>query len=98
LGTEESNPMGRFMLTIMAAFAELEREMIVERVVGGVRKAQAAGKHCGRPRRVFRRDQLIELKAAGKSWTEISKTLGVPVGTLRNALLKPTSETTAVQA
>jgi DNA invertase Pin-like site-specific DNA recombinase len=41
--------MGRFMISIMSAFSELEREMIVERVVAGVKKAQAAGKHCGRP-------------------------------------------------
>src|ERR1019366_888181 len=38
------------MISTMSAFSELEREMIVEWVVGGVRKAQAAGKHCGRPR------------------------------------------------
>ena len=28
IGTEESSPMARFMLTIMSAFAELEKEMI----------------------------------------------------------------------
>jgi hypothetical protein len=55
--------MSRCMMTLMAAFAEMEREMIVGRVIGGVRKAQADGKHCGRPRRVFRRDRLLELKA-----------------------------------
>jgi hypothetical protein len=47
----------------MSAFSELERGMIVQRVVAGVKKAQAAGKHCGRPRRAFRRDRLLELKA-----------------------------------
>jgi DNA invertase Pin-like site-specific DNA recombinase len=40
----------------MAAFAELEREIIRERVVAGVRAARASGKQLGRPRRVFRRD------------------------------------------
>ena len=49
LRAEESSLMGRFMISIMSAFSELEREMIVERVVAGVKKAQAAGKHCGRP-------------------------------------------------
>ena len=34
IGTEESDPMARFMLTIMSAFAELEKEMIRERTVG----------------------------------------------------------------
>jgi len=82
----------------MSAFRELEREMIVECVVAGVKKAQAAGKHCGCPRRVFRRDRLFELKAAGKSWEAISRELGVPVGTLRNALPKGSPETALVSA
>jgi DNA invertase Pin-like site-specific DNA recombinase len=61
----------------MAAFAELEREMIVEKVVGGVRKAQAAGKHCGRSRRIFRRDEAATLREEGKSSPAIGRILGV---------------------
>jgi DNA invertase Pin-like site-specific DNA recombinase len=38
IDTDESNPMARFLLHIMAAFAELEREMIRERVNAGVRR------------------------------------------------------------
>jgi DNA invertase Pin-like site-specific DNA recombinase len=34
---------GRFMISIMPAFSELEQEMVVERVVAGVKKAKAAG-------------------------------------------------------
>ena len=98
IGTEESNPMARFMVSIMSAFAELEREMIVERVVAGVRKAQAAGKHCGRPLRVFQRAKVYAMRAEGKSWEQISKTLGVPVGTLRNALPKPLPKKAAADA
>ena len=47
IDTDESNPMSRFMLHIMAAFAELERELIRERVVSGVRAAKANGKRLG---------------------------------------------------
>jgi DNA invertase Pin-like site-specific DNA recombinase len=38
LDTDESNPMSRLMLTIMAAFAEFEREMIKERVTAGLKR------------------------------------------------------------
>jgi DNA invertase Pin-like site-specific DNA recombinase len=76
----------------MSAFSELEREMIVERVVGGVRKAQAAGKHCGRPRRIFRRDEAARLREEGKSWAAIGRILGVPAGTVRERLRKPSIE------
>ena len=44
IGTEESSPTSRFMLVIMSAFAELERELIRERTVAGVRAARASGK------------------------------------------------------
>ena len=37
-------------IPVMAAFAELEREMIRERVVAGVKAARANGKTLGRPR------------------------------------------------
>ena len=61
LDTDESNPMSRFLLHILAAFAELEREMIRERVRAGLRVAQANGKALGRPRRAFRRDEAVRL-------------------------------------
>src|SRR5215470_278332 len=37
IDTDESSPMARLQLQIMAAFAELEREIIRERVVAGVK-------------------------------------------------------------
>ena len=43
--------MSRFLLHILAAFAELERELIRERVTAGVRAAKARGKQVGRPKR-----------------------------------------------
>jgi DNA invertase Pin-like site-specific DNA recombinase len=82
IGTEESSPMARFMLTIMSAFAELEKEMIRERTVAGVRAAKANGKTLGRPRRVFQRDEAIKLRKEGLSWRAIAKRLSVPVTTV----------------
>ena len=80
------------MISTMSAFSEMEREMIVERVVGRVRKAQAAGRHCGRPRRIFRRDEAARLREEGKSWAAIGRILGVPAGTVRERLRKPSIE------
>lgn len=86
------------MMTLMAALAEMEREMIVGRVIEGVRKAQAAGKHSGRPRRVVRRDVAVEMRATGKSWAQIGIALGVPAGTVMEALRKPSPESTPEMA
>ena len=62
IDTDETNPMSRFMLHIFGAFAEFEREMIRERTVAGVRAARAKGKKLGRPKRVFRRDEVARLR------------------------------------
>src|SRR5271155_4032153 len=56
IDTDESNPTSQFILHMFAAVAELEREMIRERVVSGIRTAKGNGKTLGRPRRIFRRD------------------------------------------
>jgi len=83
--TDESNPMSRFLLHILAAFGELEREMIRERVRTGLRNARAKGKPLGRPKRIFRRDEACRLRAEGMSWRKIAKTLDVPVSTVMSA-------------
>jgi DNA invertase Pin-like site-specific DNA recombinase len=82
IDTDESNPMARFLLHIMAAFAELEREIIRERVVAGVKAARANGKQLGRPKRVFRRDEAVRLRAEGMSWRKIAARLKIPVTTV----------------
>ena len=45
---DTSTPQGRFVLTIFAALAELERETILQRQREGVAIAKAAGKYKGR--------------------------------------------------
>ena len=43
--------MGKAMLTIISAFAQLERDMIRERTLAGLARARAQGKTLGRPRK-----------------------------------------------
>jgi DNA invertase Pin-like site-specific DNA recombinase len=85
IDTDDSNPMARFLLHILAAFAELERELIRERVTAGVHAAKARGKHLGRPKRISRRDEAMRLRAEGMTWRAIAKALDVPVATLIDA-------------
>ena len=85
IDTGAENPMSRFMLHLFAAFAEMEREIIRERVRAGQRVAKAKGTALGRPRRVFRRDEAVRLRAAGESWRNIAKTLGIPMSTVIDA-------------
>jgi putative DNA-invertase from lambdoid prophage Rac len=82
--TDESNPVARLLMHLMAAFAEFERELIRERVKAGVVNARANGKQLGRPGKVFHRDQAIEMRQQGLSWRAIARELGVPVTTVRD--------------
>ena len=47
--TGNGNNMFKFMLTILGAVAEMERELTVERVREGIRKAQQYGTRSGKP-------------------------------------------------
>jgi hypothetical protein len=56
--------------------------MIRERTLSGIRAAQAAGKVVGRPRRIFRRDEVVRLRDVdGLSWRAIGKKLEIPAMT-----------------
>ena len=84
-----TTPTGRLLLHILGAFAEFERSLIQERVVAGVRRAQASGKHCGRPRLAASDRQLAAAKTLldqGWGWRAVSEATGVPRDTLRRRL------------
>ena len=90
---DTSTPMGRAMFTIIAAMAELERDVIRERATAGLEYARQhgtkSGKPIGRPRAVFRHDQVLQLHSEGLSGREIARRLGVGEGTIRRALNDP---------
>jgi len=87
IDTDASNPISRLLLHIMSAFAEFERSVIVERVIAGVRNAQAkgtrSGKPIGRPKRIFNRAQVLKMRESGSSLTQISAATGLPRTTIR---------------
>lgn len=86
---DTSTPMGKAMFAVVAAIGELERDLIQERVIAGVRRAQAAGKHCGRPAveaKAEALDAARSLLAQGWSWRAVAKATGVQKDTLRRRL------------
>lgn len=44
------SPQGKFFFTVVGAFAELEREIIKERIYAGLARARKQGKPLGRPK------------------------------------------------
>jgi DNA invertase Pin-like site-specific DNA recombinase len=83
---DTSTPTGRLLFHLCAAFAQFERDVIIERTVAGMAAAKRRGKRIGRPRRYVDVDRARELRAAGKSVRAIAAELGVGVGTLQRAL------------
>jgi DNA invertase Pin-like site-specific DNA recombinase len=84
---DTSSALGQALFTIVSAVAQLERDLIRERVTAGIRNAQANGKKQGRPKSSVDRDRILELKAEGHSLRQIAATLGVSYGTVRERLL-----------
>lgn len=83
---DTSTPMGRAMFTMVAAIAELERELIRERVQAGVDRARARGIKLGRPRRELDLRAARILLDQGTSVREVADMLDVPRSTLRRRL------------
>jgi DNA invertase Pin-like site-specific DNA recombinase len=78
-GTYTPSGEGKFFFTMMAAFAELERDIIHERTMAGLAAARAQGRVGGRPV-VMDDDKLAAARARrdrGESPTQIAKALGV---------------------
>src|SRR2546425_3399793 len=82
---DASTPMGKMIFTVLGAVAELERNLIKERVQMGISRARKQGKQLGRPRVEVDPRQVAGLRAKGYSWNEIADKLGIGRGTAERA-------------
>jgi DNA invertase Pin-like site-specific DNA recombinase len=83
-GLHTEGPMGTAMLTIMAAFAQLERDTMIERTRAGLAAAAAYGRKGGRPRKVddAQAAKARSLRDKGVTATDIGNMLGVSRATV----------------
>src|SRR5216684_2463447 len=84
---DTSSALGQALFTIVSAVAQLERDLIRERVSAGIRNARANGKKLGRPIRAVDPHRILKMKAQGQSLRQIAAKLGVGYGTVRARLL-----------
>ncbi|OUJ15672.1 DNA resolvase [Acetobacter orientalis] len=84
IGIETGTPNGQLFLTILAGFAQFEREIIRERTRAGLEAARQAGKRLGRCPILTSRQKkhVCELKQAGRSLAEIAKIFRVSRSTV----------------
>lgn len=97
IDTEQNNPASRFLMNILAAVAELEREIIRERVASGMTRYRQdwqagrvgrtvhsrSGKDLPphRPRKVLDHSRIAALRAQGCSWAAIGRAVGCNAAT-----------------
>ena len=74
---DTEGPLGRAILVIVSAMAELERCIIIERVRAGMRRARLEGRQIGRARLDVNRDQVIRDRRSGMSLTQVAKKHGI---------------------
>jgi DNA invertase Pin-like site-specific DNA recombinase len=84
---DTATPIGQAMFTIIGAMAQLERDIIRERVKAGIERAKARGNWLGRPRATVTTHELVSLRAQGLSVREIARRLGCSRSTVRRYLL-----------
>lgn len=72
-GVDLTSPAGRMTMSVIAAVAEFERDLLIERTQSGLDRARAAGKTLGRPS-ALTGEQQAAIRA--------SRAQGVSLGTL----------------
>jgi DNA invertase Pin-like site-specific DNA recombinase len=70
---DTTGPLGRAIVVIIGAIAELERGLIVERVRAGMRRAKLEGRRIGREPLDVDRSAVLRDRARGMSLTELAK-------------------------
>jgi len=74
-----TSPAGKLMLTMLAAVAEMERDLLVERTQSGLARAKAEGKTLGRPTKTndAQRAEIVLLRQSGATVSALSRTYGI---------------------
>jgi putative DNA-invertase from lambdoid prophage Rac len=86
---------GKLMLTMLAAVAEMERDLLVERTQSGLARAKAEGKTLGRPTSTTdeQRAAMTRQHQAGESISALARTFGIS----RASVMRVVKPTTSIQ-
>ena len=85
---DTSTPIGQAMFTIIGVMAQLERDIIRERVKAGLERARANGVRLGRPTAEAQSDQVKVLREQGLSLGKIAQRLKCSRSTVRRRLFE----------
>ena len=83
---DTAGPLGRAIVVIIAAIAELERSLIVERVRAGMRRARLEGTHIGRQPLTLDHEAIHRDRCQGQSLRQIAKGHRISTATVQRVL------------
>jgi len=83
---DTAGPLGRAIVVIIGAIAELERNLIVERVRAGMRRARLEGRHIGRKPVEVDREAIVCDRRRGESLRQIARCHRISTATVRRVL------------
>jgi DNA invertase Pin-like site-specific DNA recombinase len=90
---DTGGPLGRAVVVIISVVAELERNLIVERVKAGMRRAKLEGQRIGRPTRQVDVAALVRDRECGHSLSQLASRYGIGQTTVRRLLRQATGTT-----
>jgi len=94
---DTAGPLGRAIVVIIGAVAELERNLIVERVRAGMRRAKLEGRSIGRPALVLDREAILRDRHQGQSLGQIASAHRISRATVHKIVHSETASEQAVQ-
>lgn len=83
---DTGGPLGRAVVIIVGAIAELERNLIIERVRAGMRRARLEGRHIGRQPLMLDQAAILSERTSGHSLRQIAKNHRISTATVRRVL------------
>ena len=89
---DTGGPLGRAIVVIIGAIAELERSLIVERVRAGMRRAKLEGRHIGRKPLELDREAILCDRRRGQSLRQIARYHRISTATVRRVLASQPSQ------
>ena len=92
---DTGGPLGRAIVVIIGAIAELERNLIVERVRAGMRRARLEGRHIGRPALDLDREAILRDRRSGDSLGTIARNHGISRTSVHRVLSEHASKQVA---
>ena len=73
----QAEPMGRLFLTLIGSIAELEADLIRERVLAGLRRAKLDGVRLGRAPMNIDRAAIVRDRVGGMTLTAVARKWGI---------------------